>query len=734
MTRQMPSFAGSLAVLRPGVFSAVATVALWAGRFLSFTEQASAQDRPTSSRLDFPTHILPLLTKAGCNTGACHGAAVGQGGFKLSLLGYDPEGDYSTITRELGGRRIDVAAPGESLVLRKPTRQLEHEGGRRLKRDSEAYAKLISWIAVAAPYGSHDLRVERIEATPRDILLDQPDESLQVSVKAYLSDGTVEDVSPLALYSSNDDGLAEVDAAGKVIVTRRGLTAITVRYSGQVAAVRVGVPFQDAPLGQVDFPPQNFIDATVLAELKRLHLPPSSLSGDAEFFRRVHLDLTGQLPAEADVRAFLKFPAGAATRQRVIDELLGREAFVDFWTMKLADLLLINSKRLGDAPAQTYYSWLRGHVSKNTPLNDLVSELLTAQGDTTQVGPANFHRLRQDPRDMADYASRALLGIRVACARCHNHPTDRWTQEDYHRFAAYFARTSVSADRVSINNYGEILHPKTGKRMNPKPLGGTDPGEFPTDPRTQLAQWLTSKENPLLARALVNRVWKELMGRGLIEPVDDLRVTNPASNPALLTALIDDFVNGGYDLRRLVRTIVLSRTYQLSSSANEVNRLDNRFFSHAFLKPLPPQVLADAIAQATGVHDVYAGYPEGTRAVQIISPQTASYALDVFGRCQRESLCESPGQSGGGLSQALHLINGPSINGKLQKALDARLAQTSSDSQIVANLYLDTVSRYPEPREIEQWEKMLAASSDRREVLEDLLWALLNSREFAYNH
>ncbi|MBM3831743.1 MAG: DUF1549 domain-containing protein [Verrucomicrobia bacterium] len=694
---------------------------------------ACATDGPNIGRLDFPTQILPLLTKAGCNSGACHGAAVGQGGFRLSLLGYDPESDYEAITRELEGRRIDLATPARSLVLLKPTRQIEHEGGRRIKRDSEACAKIADWIASGAPYGNRSLRVERIEVQPSDVLLERTNSTFRIRVTALLSDGGQQEVSGLALYSSNDDSLAEVDNQGAVTVRRRGVTAIMVRYSGQVAAVRVAVPFQETPLDKIEFATRTLVDEWVLKELKRLRLPPSPLSNDSEFYRRIHLDLIGALPTEADVRAFLNSPRDAAARERVIDDLLASDGFIDFWTMKLADLLLIHSKRLGDAPARAYYSWLRRHVASNTPLDKLVSELLTAQGNAAEYGPANFHRLKQDPRDMADYASRALLGIRVACARCHNHPTDRWTQEDYHRFAAYFARTTVDGQTVSLNTHGEVLHPKTNQRMNAKPLGASEPSELPSDRRAHFAEWLRSNENRALGRALVNRVWKELMGRGLIEPVDDLRVTNPASNPALLEALVSDFIKGGYDLRRLVRTIAASRTYQLSSRANEVNRLDDRLFASAYAKPLSAQVLADAVSQATGIAGDYSGYPEGTRAVQLLDPAVQSYALDVFGRCEREAVCESAGQSGGGLSQALHLINGPTINGKLKQAVAKYLDANRPMPEIITSFYFATMGRSPESHETAQWET-LVATSDRAEALEDLLWALLNSREFAYNH
>lgn len=691
---------------------------------------------PIPQRLDFPTRILPILTKAGCNAGACHGAAVGQGGFKLSLLGYDPEKDYQTITRELAGRRIDLDSPAASLFLRKPTRQLDHEGGRRIARNSEAYRTIERWIASGVPYGPPGLRVAAIEVTPKDSLLPNTNQSVPLKVEAILSNGTREDVTSLALYTSNDDGMAEVDATGQVTTRDRGLTSIMVRYSGQVAAARLGVPFSDVDFVGVSFPAQNFIDEKVFAELRRLRIPPSALSDDAEFLRRVYLDVIGCLPTPDEVRAFLNEPASPQKRQCVIDGLLKREEFVDFWTMKFADLLLISGKRGSESATLTYQTWLRGQIARDVPFDKLAREFLLAAGDIKQVGPANFYALAADPRDLGEHFSTMFLGTQIACARCHAHPYAKWTQEDYYRFAAYFARVSREGDLVRVSERGEVAYPKTGQNLLPEPLGAAAPALAPAADRRQgLAAWLTAPENTLPAQALVNRVWKHLLGRGLVEPVDDLRPTNPAPNPALWEALAEDFAAGGFDLRRLIRTIVSSRTYQLSSRANDINRRDDRLFSRAYLKPLAAQVLADAIARATGVPEEYAGHPPGTRAVQLVGSQTASYALDVFGRCSRERNCETSGTSGGGLAQTLHLINGSTVNHKLREGvLKEWLASARSNQELIDELYLRTLSRPATKEERDHWQSELAKSGQRAEFLEDLLWALLNSREFALNH
>jgi hypothetical protein len=702
----------------------------------SSANAASASPTPHENRLDFPTRVLPILTKAGCNAGSCHGAAIGQGGFKLSLLGYDPDQDYESITREFSGRRVDLGDAPASLLLRKATKTLRHKGGLRIEKNSEDYRTLVAWLATGAPYGPRDLRVNSIEVNPANVLLSGPSQSSQLRVAALLSDGTAEDVTAHALYSSNDDSVADVDANGLVTVKDRGLTVIMVRYLGQVAAVRIGRPFGDREIATADFSAQNFVDEKILTELQRLRLPPSPLCGDSEFLRRVYLDVIGRPPMASEVRAFLKGPASTDKRARVVDDLLAREEFNDFWTLKLADLLQINSKRLGDGPAKVYHAWLREQVSQNARFDRLVSELLTAKGDAGESGSANFYRLNRDPRDMGEFVSRTFLGVEVACARCHAHPFAGWTQNDYHRFAAYFARIDGNGQRVYVKDRGEVQHPKTNKDVKPKPLGGLEPDlDTASDRRLALAEWLTAPQNPMFSRAIVNRVWKHLLGRGLIEPVDDVRVTNPASNPALLDALATDFAAGDFDLRRLIRTIATSRTYQLSPRANAINLRDDRFFSRAYLKPLSAQVLADAIAQVTEVPNRFPNYPLGTRAVQLIDAQTPSYTLDVFGRCPREASCESPSRFGGGLSQALHLINGSAVNSQIKGGLVNRLlVEFSSDGAMAEELYLRVLSRFPSEDELAYCKQSLANAGTKLDTLEDLLWALVNSREFAYNH
>ncbi len=690
------------------------------------TEPARADEVPP-----FRTGILPVLTKAGCNAGACHGAASGQGGFKLSLLGYDPEEDFERITRELGGRRIAVAHPEESLFLRKPSGQVEHEGGRKLRRNSDGYELVRRWIAAGAPYGARELQVTSISVDPADKLFGATGKKEQLRVTASLSDGSRQEVTSLALYTSNDDSIAEVSKTGGIVMVGRGLTSIMVRYSGQVTATRVAVPLGDEAVEANGFPVANFIDEHVRAELMRLRVPASPMSDDAEFLRRVFLDVTGRLPSPAAAREFMAEPSSPEKRLRLIDELLNSDAFVDFWTMKLADLLLLNGQ--GTA-VSTYYAWLRDQVATNAPFDETARTLLTSTGELARVGPANFMALANDPRDMAEHAGRIFLGAQIACARCHAHPSDRWTQEDYHRFAAYFARVTREGGAVRISTRGEVEHPKTGKPLTPRPLGApANHHEENADRRLELAGWLAAKENPLFTRTIVNRVWKHLLGRGLVEPVDDLRPTNPPTNPALLDALAADMVVHRFDLRHVIRTIVSSRTYQLTSRTHGVNRLDSRLYSHAYIRELPAPVFADAVAQVTGIADVFEGLPAGTRAVQLISPATPSPSLDVLGRCMRKRPCDGASGAGGGLAEALHLINGSTINGKLRGGVVEALKDRSS-REIVEELYRRALTRPPEPAELAEWEVSLARGVDRIEAVQDLLWTLLNSREFALNH
>ncbi len=689
----------------------------------------------------FATGILPILTKAGCNTGGCHGAATGQGGFRLSLLGYDPDEDYLRITREHAGRRIDPDRPEESLFLRKPARQLDHEGGRRLPADSEEYRIVRDWIARGAPRGPADLRVEAIEVQPNDLLLPGKGQTAPLRVTARLSNGQVQDVTRLALYTSNDDAVADVSKQGVITSAGPGLTSIMIRYSGQVSAARIAIPYS-GPRPTRFLGSDHFIDTHIGAELQRLHLEPSAPSSTATFLRRVSLDLIGRLPSPDEVRAFQQAGDSPERRRQWIDALLERPEWADYWTLQLADLLLLGGKGSNDTAIRRYHAWLRDQVASHTPLNQLVRSLIIAQGNIREVGPANFLTLANDPRDLSEHVGRMFLGTRVACARCHTHPSDRWTQEDYHRFAAYFARVGRSGDVIQVRQRGEVDHPKTGQPMEPKPLGASRPqsansadNEPAADRRLELADWLTSGENPLFARSLVNRVWKHCFGRGLVEPVDDLRPTNPATHPALLDALARDFAAHRFDLHHLLRTITTSETYQLGSTATPSNRLDDRLFSHAYVRELPAPVFLDAVVQVTGVPHRFEGQPEDLHAVQLVGPQVPSVSLDVLGRCQREGPCDTPGQGGGGLARTLHLIQGATLQDKLSGGIVDRLIATqASDAAIVAELYLSALTRPAEPEETTEWTSLLGTAADRRAAVQDLLWALLNSREFGFNH
>ncbi|MBI1841402.1 MAG: DUF1553 domain-containing protein [Verrucomicrobia bacterium] len=704
----------------------------WVAVALAGLSAVAGADNPPA----FRTGVLPLLTKAGCNAGACHGAATGQGGFKLSLLGYDPEEDYERITRERGGRRIDRAAPAESLLLRKSSRQIEHEGGRRLPRSSEAFRKVLHWIEAGAPYGSRELRVLGIAVSPDDVLLPSTNRSVSLRVTARLSDGSREDVTRLALYSSNDDAIVEAGPQGEARVIGPGATSVMVRYSGQVAASRVASPFGGAEVMNPLAASEHWIDRQIGAELKRLRIPGSGPSSDAEFLRRAHLDVIGRLPTADEARAFLLKPRSREDRQRAIDALLQREEFVDFWTMRLADLLLISGRRGSEEATRVYHEWVRAQVARNTPFDELARALLTSSGRLSADGPSNFFTLASDPRDMAEHAGRIFLGAQIACARCHAHPTDRWTQEDYHRFAAYFARVSREGDFIQSGERGEVEHPKTGEPLEPRPLGArASTAPQGADRRVELARWMTSPDTTQFSRAIVNRVWRHMMGRGLVEPVDDLRPTNPATHPGLLAALAKDFVAHGHDLRWLIRSIAVTRAYQLASRTTGLNRLDDRFYSHAYLKELPAPVILDAIAQVTEVPDAFPGYPEGARAVQLIGTRTPSYALDVLGRCSRDAACDGGGRRGGGLALALHLINGPTINARLRSGVVAHLlAQGATGREMIEELYLRAFTRRPEAAELAEWERMFASASDKATAAQDLLWTALNSREFAYNH
>ncbi len=685
--------------------------------------------------VDFDTDVLPVLTKAGCNAAACHGAAAGRGGFKLSLFGGDPESDFHSIVHELEGRRVNVADPERSLALLKPTGEIDHEGGLRLEPDGKGALTLVDWIRQGAR--RKQLRaLVRFVVEPSDVFVEGPTTFKDLKAIAHFDDGTRRDVTSTAVYYPGDPAAVEADEKGRLTVHRRGRHTVVVRYLTSVTTIGITVPLTEDEIDLSNDPRANWIDDEILRTLESLRLPPSPQADDATLLRRLRLDLTGRLPPPEEVRAYLA-DRDQKKHEKLLARLLESYEFAEYWTYKLAKLLRVRSQPQETQGALAFHTWLREQIQRRTSLNTMAAALLVAEGDSHEYGPANFYRMAAGPREQAEYVSEVLMGARLRCANCHNHPLDRWTQDDYHGLAAIFAR--VQRGRVvSLGARGEVTHPATGEPAVPKIPGGDFLAEDVDDPRQALSDWLTARDNAYFARAMVNRVWQALMGRGLIEPADDLRDTNPATHPRLLERLTADFVAHDYDLRHTIRLIASSSAYARSSQPTATNRADDRFYSHALTRPLEPEVLADAIADVTGAPDRYGDQPLGTRAVALFDPRTPSDSLDILGRCSREDSCESGGEASGGLTTKLHLINGPLINDKLA-AKNGRLAQAIEDGQtneqIVEQLYLRALGRFPRDAERAYWIRQFdGAGEGRRQTLEDFAWGLLNCREFVTNH
>ncbi|QDU37677.1 hypothetical protein Mal4_19930 [Maioricimonas rarisocia] len=680
--------------------------------------------------VDFDTQIIPLLTKAGCNSGACHGAAVGRGGFRLSLFGSNPSLDYERIVHELEGRRINLARPVESLLIEKPTEQISHEGGTRFDFEGPQAALLVEWIRAGAPRLQRR-ELEKLEISPREVRFTQPEQSQPLRVVAHFSDSTQEDVTGVTVLTSTDEGAVRVGPQGDVQVLRRGLHTVMLRYLDQVEAVRVLLPYTEETASTGLPESDNFIDEEIVATLAELQIPLSPAADDAELLRRTYLDLTGRLPTPEEVKAWLADDS-PDRHARLVDRLLASDAFVDYWTLWWAQLLRVESQSLQKEGARTYHAWLREQVAANRPVDEMVRELLLATGDSYEQGPANFFRVAAGPRERAEFLSEALLGTRLRCANCHDHPLDRWTQDDYHGLAAILARLD-GGRVVELTERGEVTHPRTGEPALPR-IPGERFLDEPASALPELADWLVSADNDSFARSIVNRVWQRTMGRGLVEPVDDLRATNPPTHPELLDRLARNFLENGCDLRRTIRRIVTSEAYARSSRPLPGNAADSSFYSHAIERPLPPEVLADAITDVTGVAETYGGEPAGTRAVALFDGRAESQTLDVLGRCVRTESCE-PEPAAGDLSRTLHLINGPLLNERLRDPegrLHRLLAEGRSDQEILSEFYLRALSRYPTDAERQQWLDRFAdlAGSERSAAWEDFVWALLCSREF----
>jgi hypothetical protein len=700
-------------------------------------------ERVTSFRND----VQPVLTKAGCNSGPCHGAAAGQNGFRLSLRGYDDEGDFRALTRHALGRRIVPEDPGRSLLLMKPSGAVPHKGGQRFAVDSPEYRTLADWIADGTPGPrAEDPRIVRVEIEPPAMVL-RPGDTRPLTVRAHFSDGSERDVTRWAKFTDANAAVTQVSETGLVKVTGFGAGAITAWFLSKIAIARVTVPYTNRVEAAVfaQAPKRNFIDDLVLEQLAALNLPPSSRCTDAEFLRRAFLDTIGVLPTVEETRAF-QADAAEDKRDRWIEALLERPEFVDYWAYHWSDLLLVNSEKLKPAALASYSAWIRNQVAANTPWDRLVRQIVTARGSNLENGAANFFGLHDDPTDMAETTSQAFLGMSIGCARCHNHPMEKWTNDEYFGFANLFARVRTKAGSaegekiIFTASAGDVNQPRTGRPQPPRPLDSSPISpDDPADRRATLAAWLTSRDNPYFSRAIVNRVWANFLGVGLVEKVDDLRLTNPASNEKLLRALADYLADHQFNLKALMRVILQSETYQRSSTTQPENQSDDRFYSRYYPRRLMAEVLLDAYSQVTGVPTPFPNYPEGWRALQLPDSRVKSYFLEAFGRPDRAKTCACERTAEPSMTQVLHIANGDTLNQKLGAKtgrLPARLAAKIPDEALVEEAYLAALSRTPTARERE---KILAAFADastaeRRSVLEDVYWALLSSREFLFNH
>ncbi len=711
-------------------------------RFADVEAQASVvvKDVEEYPPVHFVNDVMPLFSKFGCNSGGCHGKQSGQNGFKLSVFGFDPRADYDALVKEGRGRRTFPGDPSRSLLTSKPTGRVAHGGGQRMSPDSADASVLAEWIGQGMPWGDDNApRVTHLEIEPAERLM-KMQSTQQVLVTAVFADGKRRDVTSAASYSSNAEMVAGVERPGLIQTGQLpGEAAITINYMGHVGAVRLIVP----KLGVAEnFPAlvgSNQIDELVWAKLRKLNIVPSVPADDATLMRRMYLHAIGTLPTANEVREFLA-DADPHKRRRLIDQVLAREEYADYWALKWADVLLVDQETLGGRGAYEFHRWLREQMAANRPYDEWVRELITASGNSGKYGPVNFYRAMRTPEDLTKSVSQALLGIRMDCAQCHHHPFEKWAQEDFYGMAGFFnglERKDLSGGRELVFHaqYRESKMPLTGVAVQTRPPGGPLlENSDDADPRVQLADWITRADNPYFARLAANRLWKHFLGRGLVEPEDDLRSTNPATNEPLLEFLAQYLVEKEFDLQALMRLIMNSRVYQLSSEPNDSNFDDEQNYSHFLVRRLPAEVMLDAISQATGSPERFVGMPHGTRAIQLWDNRMPSYFLDTFGRSERQSPCECGKSGEPTMAQALHLMNAPEIDAKIAdtNARVARLVGTEKPRDvIVEELCLAVLSRPAGEKEKRIAEKLFAGA-DQRAAAEDFLWMLLNSYDFLF--
>lgn len=719
---------------------------------------ASAADPVT-----FDRDVMAVLSKGGCNMGTCHGNKNGKGGFKLSLRGEDPDFDFAALTRDQSGRRLNLSSPEQSLLLLKPLMEVPHQGGRRFDRDSPEYRILRDWIASGARRTANVPQLRELIVEPRDVVLEEPADRLQIKVEAVYADGSREDVTRLAVYEPAEPNIG-ISADGLLSREAFATSVVNVRYLAQQVPVRVAFLRSNpdfvwqSPSGSTGSPASK-IDEFIFARLQKLKMNPSPICDDVTFLRRAYLDLIGQLPTDQEARTFVR-NAAADKRSRLIDELLFSQGFADLQSQRWADLLRIEEKTLDRKGVQDFHAWVRHSIATNESYDRFVKQIVSGRGSSYANPPSNYYRAMRDPAMRAESAAQVFLGLRLQCAKCHNHPFDEWTQNDYYGWENLFARVDyevISNNRRDNNDKHEfdgeqIVWLKHSGDV-PHPNGNVIPPRFLDQQRSEpaagadrllvLSDWLARPANRRFAEVQVNRVWEQLLGRGLVDPIDDFRATNPPSHPALLDYLADEFIASGFDNRQLYRAILNSQAYQLASEPNSSNRDDERHFAKGIVRRLSAEQLADAVSQVTGVPIAFNGYPVGLKATQIpgvraIRPRDQPSAsgdqfLTLFGKPPRLQSCECERSNETTLAQAFQLISGPLLNEMLTRSdnhLGRLLEDETSNETLIDNLYWQTLSRVPTERERAAALHLLSSSSNRRTTLEDLTWALMNSAEF----
>jgi len=701
--------------------------------------------------VSFLDQVRPVINKAGCSMAACHAAQFGKGGFKLSVFGFDPAADYFAMAKDSQGRRLNPLSPAESLLLGKPTMSTPHLGGRRLDPKSRDYELMVAWIRSGAPGPGTERSISRLVVTPSQ-RVGEPGLKQQLRVEAIYTDGETRDVTAWAKYDSMDEGIVTVTREGYCSVSGRGQAPVMVRFEGQAEIAMFVIPY--GPSARLEgWTNQNEIDELAAAKFRELGIEPSPLCDDATFLRRIFLDTTGTLPTRAEIDDFLS-STDPNKRTQWIDRLLGlvdspqkglyNERYAAYWTLKWSDLIRNNSRDLQDTGMWALHNWIKGAFRQNLPFDKFVSQLVQGKGSSFSNGPANYFIVNNNPNELAESTSQLFLGTRLTCAQCHHHPFEKYSQDDYYSFAAFFARTGLKTSQefglfggervVVIRTSGDVRQPRTGKVMSPKPLDA-EPVDHPLDRRIALAQWMTSPANTAFPRATVNRYVSYLLGRGLVDPVDDLRATNPPTNPAMLTALSDDFVKSGYNLKQLIRKIQISRLYQLDSQPTSQNEADRRFYSHFEVKRLTAEPLLDAIDYAAGTQTKFKDLPLGTRAIEIPDAEYPDYFLNTFAKPRRTSVCECERSPDANLAQALHTLNGDILSTKISakgSRVDKLLSEKKSHAEIVTDLYFATLCRTPSPQELSAAERLLSDYPSPKECYEDLLWALINSKGFLF--